>query len=135
VWAAVAAVAALLVGIGGWFLGHSDAPGPRPTALPAHVVSAQLTADHHSVGEVVIWTGKDPWVSMAVEGDLGAGEVACQLRTAHGAPITVGWFALKNGRGYWVSAIGKTGSPVIGAQVVDYSGGVVASATLPPTTL
>ena len=76
-----------------------------PPVAAAPIVTAELSADQHPVGEVIIYTGADPWMSMAVQADLGVATVRCQLRTRDGSTTTLGSFSLSDGYGYWATPL------------------------------
>jgi hypothetical protein len=133
-WAAAAAVAALAIGAVGWVIGDQVSGGSAAAA--SHAVITKLSADGHPVGQVVIETRPIPWISMAVSIGHGDTNVQCQLRTAGGRVITVGWFSLTHGYGYWAAPIATAaGSAVDAAQVVDDQGRVLALARLPAAQL
>jgi hypothetical protein len=134
VLAAAAAVVAVAVGAIGWAVGDQTS---RPPAVAAsHVVMATLAADHRPVGQVVIQTADEPWLSMAVSLGSGDSRVQCQLRAADGRVITVGWFSLAGGHGYWAAPIEASGATALRAvQVADAGGHVLASARLPSVQL
>lgn len=141
---AAAAIAGLGVAAGAWALGFGTSGSPghpsgtvAPTAVPAggHVVRASLMAGGRAVGDVVLRTGRDPWISMAVRqapGGLDGGTVTCRLRTLGGGTAVVGSFTLTGGSGYWAAPVPTT-RPVRAAQLVDAAGRVVASAVLSTT--
>jgi hypothetical protein len=131
---AAAAVLALAIGATGWVIG--DASRPAPAVATGQVVMASLAADHHPVGQVVIDTGSDPWISMALSiGDRDT-PVQCQLRESNGRVITVGWFSLSKGYGYWAAPITlSTDTTLDAAQVSDAQGRVLATAPLHGTRL
>ncbi|HXW39405.1 MAG TPA: hypothetical protein VEJ44_06900 [Acidimicrobiales bacterium] len=129
-WAAAAAVVAVVAGAAGWTIG--DQAGRPPAAASGQVVTAKLTADHEKVGQVVIETRSAPWISMAMEIGSGDRSVQCRLVAADGRVLSVGWFTLSDGYGYWAAPIdAPTGTSVDAAQVTDADGRVLASATLP----
>jgi hypothetical protein len=132
-WAAAAAVAAVVVGMIGWAIG--DQSRPAPAVATGHVVIAKLASDHRPVGQVVINTGPDPWISMAVAMGHGDTQVQCKLRTSDGRLITAGWFSLSRGYGYWAAPIAASGETIDAAQVSDAGGRVLASAPLPGVRL
>jgi hypothetical protein len=128
-WAAAAAMLALVIGAAGWAIG--EASRPSPAVATGQVVMATLAAERHPVGQVVIDTGSDPWISMALSiGDRDT-PVQCQLRESNGRVITVGWFSLSKGYGYWAAPITlSTDATFDAAQVSDTQGRVLAIAPL-----
>jgi len=94
-------------------------------------VTAQLLSSRGDIGEVVIGSGRQPWVSMAVHSSLGDSLISCELRTTSGRTIDIGSFWLSNGAGYWASALQSRSVTITRAQLVDGSGKVVATATIP----
>jgi hypothetical protein len=128
-WAAAAAVLALVVGAVGWAIG--EASSPSPAVATGQVVVAKLAADRHPVGQVVVDTGSDPWISMALAIGNGDTTVQCQLRASDGRVITVGWFSLSKGYGYWAAPITLSADTTLdAAQVSDAAGRVLATANL-----
>jgi hypothetical protein len=130
VWLAAAAALIVVVGGVGWVLGNQN---HQPTQAAGRVVVAKLTGSRGAVGQVVIDSGPDPWMSMAVAIPGGRTTVRCELRTVSGGMTTVGTFTVWKGYGYWAAPIPVIGSTVDGAQVVDMQGHVLASASLSPT--
>ncbi|HLH27791.1 MAG TPA: hypothetical protein VKW77_02680 [Acidimicrobiales bacterium] len=128
--AAVAAAAALVVGTAGWAIG--DQTGHSPALASGHVVVARLASNEGPAGQVVVQTTAEPWISMAVSLGRGDGTVRCQVRTTGGRSITVGWFGLSRGNGYWAAPIeAAAGTSLNAAEVTDMSGHVLARAALP----
>ena len=61
-----------------------------------------------AVGDVVLRTGRDPWISMAVReppGSAVTGAVTCRLRLRGDAPWVAGTFPLTGGDGYWAAPV------------------------------
>jgi hypothetical protein len=130
---AAGVLVAVVVGVGGWVVGDRNA---RPVQPPAgSVVTAQLLADQHPAGQVVLATGAEPWVAMAVAAPVGTETVRCQLRGTDGRTLTLGSFTLSHGYGYWAAPVGTLSSRVQSAQLVDANGHVIASAWFRPLTL
>ena len=122
--AAAAVVAALAVGVGGWFLGQGSS---TPTS---GVATAQLLAGRSPVGEVmIVTTGERPWISMAVHLKVGPTLVKCEIQGAHGASRTLGTFEIVGGYGYWASPL-PWRHGVRSAELVTPSGRVLASASV-----
>ena len=120
---------ALVVGAVGWAIG--EAGGPSTAVATGQVVVAKLAADRHQVGQVVVDTGSDPWISMALAIGHGDTTVQCQLRASDGRVITVGRFSLSKGYGYWAAPITLSADATFdAAQVSDAAGRVLATATL-----
>jgi hypothetical protein len=132
-WAVAAAVVAVVVGAIGWAIGDQSRPAPAVAA--GHVVTAQLASAHRAVGQVVIDTGPEPWISMAVAVGEGDAPVQCRLRTSDGRVVSAGWFSLSKGYGYWAAPITAPGETLEAAQVSDADGRVLASAPLPSVRL
>ncbi len=129
VWLAAAAALIVVVGSSGWVLGDQS---HQPTTAVGRVVVAKLTGDRGQVGQVVIDSGPEPWMSMAVAISDGHTTVRCQVRTVSGQTTTVGTFTLWKGYGYWAAPIPALSSPIDSAQVVDAQGRVLASASMSP---
>ncbi len=125
---AAAVVLGVLIAGGGWLLGsmstHRTAPGAPGVA------AAELSTHGHTVGEVIVTEGPDPWMSVKVDAPLARSEVRCQIRRADGEVHTVGSFVVDAGYGYWATAI-PPGSPVRSAQLLSTNGRVLATAVLP----
>jgi hypothetical protein len=124
-----AAVAAAVLTGGGWIVDHTSTHPPAVAA--AHLVTTHLVADVHPVGQVVLAGGDDPWVSMAVDTDLGHQTVICQLRDQQGQTITVGSFTHTSGYGYWAAPVPARASSITAAQLVDSAGHILATAAIP----
>jgi hypothetical protein len=124
-----AAAVAVIIGASGWAFGSSG----HSTPSNKHLVSAQLLADSHPVGRVIIDTGTDPWMSMAVTDHGGDLIVRCQLRNRDGTLNTVGTFLVMNGYGFWASPV-PHGASITGARLLDAQGHVFASARFHATT-
>ncbi len=125
---AAAVVLGVLIAAGGWLLATMSAHRPGPSA--ADVTTAELSAHGHTVGEVIVTEGSDPWMSVKVDAPLAQTEVRCQIRRADGAVHTVGSFVIDAGYGYWATSI-SPGSPVRSAQLLNTNGRVLATAVLP----
>jgi hypothetical protein len=122
---AAAAVVAMAIGAGGWLVGdRGSSSRPAPAAL-----TSPLVAGGHDVGEVVLYTGARPWLSMYVDTGWGDESVSCQVVTSGGSTVTVGAFELSSGDGYWATSVPVPGSSVRSARLVA-GGQVVAEATL-----
>lgn len=129
-WMAAAAAAVVAAGALGWAVGARTATHPT-TAVSGRVVVAKLADDRRPVGDVVIQARPDPWISMAVSLGGGVQDVQCQLVTSDGGVITVGWFTLSDGQGYWAAPIPSSGRvSLAAAQVADDRGRVLAQAPL-----
>lgn len=141
---AAAVVVAAGLAAGGWALGArstgraAGGSGTGSASVPGgarpsgHVMTAALVAGQRSVGEVVLQTGRYPWISMALEASPNgpeAGTVTCRVRTRAGRLVVLGSFTFAGGYGYWAAPV-PTASPVEAAQLVDRDGRVIASATL-----
>ena len=88
-----------------------------------------LTATHHSVGNVFLYTGGSPWLFMSVDMGSGNEPVTCQLVGADGQVTTLGSFQLADGYGSWGSPDPGTVTPPRGARLVSAAGTVLATAT------
>lgn len=135
--AAVGVAVALAVGLGGWAIGSaSDDPAPPPTAptVPAPpadraLLTADLTAAEHPVGQAFAYTGTSPWVYVSVDADeVGlAGQVRCRLQRNDGSTVTVGPFRVVRGYAYWGGPYPAGSAPVVGIQLLAADGSVVAT--------
>lgn len=129
--AAAVVVLALIAGVAGWLVGTSGGTAHAPSLPSAttngHVVSAELVGQHGPLGQVVLSSGKDPWLSMAVQADVGQGRVRCQAVEGDGRVVTLGSFPVTGGYGYWASPL-PTGTTVRAVRLVDRSGAVLATA-------
>jgi len=124
----VAAAAAGLIGAAGWVVGQTSTH--RPAVADTNLITAELIAHQHPVGQVVVSTSDELWISMAVDTGLAHQTVMCQLLDQHGETITLGSFTLTAGYGYWASPIRAPSSPITTAQIVDTAGHVLATATM-----
>lgn len=132
--AATAVIVAVIVGVAGWAVG-SRVPSPAPTspqvAASGRVVTASLTGNHGTRGQVVLVGGRDPWLSMTVNSGSGSGTVRCQAVVEGGHVLDLGSFSLVGGYGYWAAAL-PTGTSIRGIRLVGGSGAVLASTELGP---
>lgn len=133
--AAAVAAAVVAAGAGGWLVGTTGSGGAggnggAPVAA-GHLLTASLVSGQRRVGQVVVSTGSQPWVAMAVEGMADQQWVTCQLRDGHGAMVTVGSFSLAGGHGYWVAPLPDPSMSVTGARLVGAGGQVMAAADIP----
>jgi len=129
--AAAIVALALIAGITGWLVGTSKATNNPPShssaAANGHAVTADLVGQQGTVGQVVLSAGGDPWMSMAVQGEMGHARVRCQVVESDGHVITLGSFPVEEGYGYWASAL-PTGATVRTVRIADRSGAVLATA-------
>lgn len=132
---AVAAALAAVLAVGGWAIGrHSATVGRLAGGTSRDVMSATFLAGGHVVGQVLAYDGDDPWVAMAVDGDLGNRTVRCELVQRSGATWTVGTVTLHDGYGYWEAPVGPSLSSVTGVELVDAAGQRLATATFPSSS-
>ncbi len=122
-----AAAVAVVVGIGGWVVGHRGTPGGPPLG-GSRVATAAFVSGSHQVGQVIASPGAHPWIYMAVDTGLGDQTVVCQIRERNGGTVTLGSFPLSNGYGYWGAPI-PAASTITGAQLTDTKGRAVATAS------
>lgn len=138
--AAMAAGLALVAGTGGWWLGQSGGPATAPAARVARAaraaaagtVTAPLTGDRGTGGQVVLVGGGDPWLSMTVHTRNARAVLRCQVVGPDGRPVTVGTFRAADGYAYWAAPV-PPGSVVRAVRVVGARGVVLARASLPGT--
>lgn len=122
-----AAAVAVVVGVGGWVVGHRSSAGGSSIG-GNRVATADFVTGTHHVGQVVASPGAHPWIYMAVDTGLGDQTVACQVREGNGTTVTLGSFPLANGYGYWGAPL-PPGSSISGAQLVDAGGHTIATAS------
>jgi len=129
--AAAVVALALIAGITGWLVGTSKATSNPPShssaAANGHAVAADLVGQQGTLGQVVLSAGDDPWLSMAVQGEVGHAQVRCQVVESDGRVITLGSFPVEGGYGYWASAL-PTGATVRTVRITDRTGAVLAAA-------
>jgi hypothetical protein len=118
-----AAVALLIALAAGWFL----APRTQDS-----VVSADLTADGHTVGQAFLYTRSPSWIYMTVNTPGPSEEISCQLQRTDGTWITTGWFSLTSGLGYWGGPSRAVPADVTAIRLLRADGTLLATATLPP---
>ncbi|HVV23568.1 MAG TPA: hypothetical protein VHF06_29295 [Pseudonocardiaceae bacterium] len=127
--AAVAAVAALVFGVGGWVIG-GIAMSTTTTAEQSEFRFAALhTSDNRQVGQVFAYQGIPPWMYMSVATDPSVTSVACQLVRKDGSTVPAGRFQLSAGKGSWGAEITVDPATVVGARLVSTGGKVLATAT------
>jgi hypothetical protein len=125
-----AAAAALALGLG--LTLTSSSPVHTATA-PAHhgkVISADLVEDGATVGHVVAFGGKQPWMSMMLADSTAQGTVHCIVVTANGMTHLVGTFVARQGYGAWIAPLHVNPADIRTAEVVSPSGTVIATASL-----
>jgi anti-sigma factor RsiW len=120
--AAAVAAAALVFGSLGWFDRESSYHPARA------VLAADFVQGGRNVGEVYA-TEKPNWVSMTVRGAQGAAKVTCQLVGRDGSLTTLGSFDLVDGSGSWGAPDPSGFAGAAGAQLLDNTGKVIATAT------
>jgi hypothetical protein len=134
--AALAAAAAALVLVGGTsaateFVSHGAV---APAAVQAPPGAAIRTGTFESVdgrvmGQIVAYRGNPSWVFMNVDGSGYNGAVSCTLQVANGSTVATGAFTLRSGKGEWSKTIHIDTSRLRGANLLNQSGAIVASAT------
>ncbi|MBT2456567.1 hypothetical protein [Streptomyces sp. ISL-86] len=135
--AAVAAALALACGFGGWAVGtavdHTPAPSSPTARANTDLLQAALVADGHEVGRIFAHPGSAGWVYMSVdlEGEGVGGRVQCLLDRTDGTPVSVGWFSLKDGYGYWGAPADVDPATVSGARLLAPDGSLLATAHFP----
>jgi hypothetical protein len=117
----LAAAVALLIALAtGWFL------APR---TEDSVVSAELTADGHTVGRAFLYTRSPEWIYMTVNTPGPSEEISCQLQRTDGTWVTTGWFSLTGGHGYWG---GPATADITAVRLLHWDGTLLATATIRP---
>jgi hypothetical protein len=102
-------------------------PAPQRSSLRTGTFE---TTDGRVMGQIVAYRGSPSWVFMNV-GDMGyTGAIVCRLQVADGSTVATGTFDLHGGQGAWSKTIHVDIARLRGAQLVNASGSVVASATL-----
>jgi hypothetical protein len=130
------AAAALALGIGFSVTSspnqnRDQAAGPTPTSTSSHqVVTADLVSDGKTVGRVMTFDGKKPWMSMMLDDSSARGTVRCVVVTENGKVHTVGTFESHEGYGSWMAPLDVNPATVRTAEVESPSGTVIATATL-----
>jgi predicted anti-sigma-YlaC factor YlaD len=119
-----------LLGALGLGLGLALTSGGGVPATDTTAISANLTADHTSRGEVYLAPGHPGWLLMSVDHAQVTGLVTCRLTTARGETISVGTFWLASGSGTWAYQLPVPADQVKRAWVTTSDGQVVASAVL-----
>jgi len=129
--AAAVVLLAAVIGLGGWAIGRSGRSAATAGISPAPhlLVAAVLQAGGQPVGQVVMSAAPDRWLSMAVDADLGASTVRCEV-VDHGHVVTLGSFSVAGGYGYWATSVPVDPGGITGVRLVTADGHVVARATL-----
>ncbi len=125
--ATLVAAAALVFGPIGWLMGHST--HSAHSASQRLLTEAAFHQGSRDVGEVYAYNDAPMWLTMTVHGVSGGPRVTCELVAADGRLIPLGSFDLVQGSGSWGApdSAGLTG--ITGAQLVDSTGRVLATAT------
>ena len=124
------AAAALALGIGFSVTSspnpnRDQAAGPTPTSTSSHqVVTADLVSDGKTVGRVMTFDGKKPWMSMMLDDSSARGTVRCVVVTENGKVHTVGTFESHEGYGAWMAPLHVNPATVRTAEVESPSGTV-----------
>jgi anti-sigma-K factor RskA len=128
---AVAAVAALVFGVGGWAIGNMNRPTQVASApVDDNIRSAVLWAgNHQEVGQVVTYQGTQPWLYLTVDTGKTTTTVSCELQRADGTNLLMGRFTLVDGKGAWGGALPADPSLFRGANLLSPDGTVLAAAT------
>jgi hypothetical protein len=126
------AAAALALGIGlSVTSSTSTSTSTKQAAAPSHqVVTAALVSDGKTVGHVMTFDGKKPWMSMMLDDSSARGTVRCVVVTEDGKVHTVGTFESHEGYGAWTAPLDVNPATVRTAEVESPSGTVIATATL-----
>ena len=98
--AAAVGLAVIAAGLGGWRIGVSTAPAATGPLTSASL----LTATHHSVGNVFLYTGGSPWLFMSVE-DAPNGTYHVRLVSTDGRTQWLGTCTVRDGTGSWGTSV------------------------------
>jgi hypothetical protein len=135
--AAAATVIAVAAGLGGWGL-RGAAPGSPPAgsmAQPTLHTAALMTASHHTIGKVFLYSGSPGWLYMMVDTGSGNGTVVCQLEGRDRGNTTIGSFRLTGGYGHWGGPEPLQAATVASARLTAADGKVLAAASFSPVRL
>jgi hypothetical protein len=127
------AAAALALGLGLSLASSTPSPTVSAQAGPwraHHVETAALVAKSETVGQVKIFGGDKPWMSMMLADSAARGKVDCVVVTKDGVTRHVGTFVADDGYGAWVAPLPVDPAKVRLARVVSPSGTVIATAAL-----
>lgn len=104
----------------------------RDEALRVAGSGVIVAASGVRVGDIRLVSGQNPFVLIAIDNPRpGSGPVTCQLQLADGRTVIIGSWSYDDVRaGMWAAGIDASLLAAVGMQVVDSSGGVVASASL-----
>ena len=128
---ALAGAALLLVALG-FTLGNNGSP-PVHTTLPdysATPISATLTSQGRSLGQLWISPGTPAWIYMSFDDAGWSGAAWCRVTLKNGRVLDLGVFTVVHGYGAWAARVDAASSTVSSAQVTDATGHVLASATV-----
>lgn len=124
---ALAAAAAVVAGVGGWFAANQSPSAPAVAS--DKIMTGSLTSGGKTVGEMIVTTGDEGWMAMWVHVGTSDETVTCELRLRTGTFVTVGTFALSNGYGYWAAPLPRNATPA-GAQLIGSNRVLAASDAL-----
>jgi anti-sigma-K factor RskA len=131
VTSAAAAVAALGVGLGVTLSSSPSPTAPVAQATAPHMESANLVAQGRTVGHVVYFNGRKPWMSMMLADSGVHGTVNCVVVGKDGVTHKVGTLVVdEDGDGAWYSPLHLNPDHLRAAKVVSPSGAVIATAAL-----
>jgi hypothetical protein len=128
VWLAVAALLIAFVGFGVGSLTNHRTPTSSHTA--AQPLSARLTSNGITLGQVFITPGRPSWIYMTADDGNWSGVAWCRVTLTSGHVETIGRFTLTRGYGAWAARLSAAGDQVRTAELVEVNGKVIASATL-----
>lgn len=119
---AVAAAAAVVIGVSGWLVERGTGAGsPQPQ------LAAEFTAQGRDVGRIEAY-GKPLWLKVTVHGAGMSGPVTCEVVHRDGSVTNMGSFDLVSGSGTWSTPDDGDMTGITAARLVDAGGRVVAVA-------
>ena len=127
------------VGAGaGWFAWGGQHPTVVPfafgTAASGQIETGSLVAGDHTLGKVVVYSGRTSWLFMSLDDGSWSGKANCQVRLVDGKTVPLGTFWLEHGYGAWGVALPPGTGRIQTASVVTDQG-VLASAHFPSGTM
>lgn len=103
------------------------------TTPGGQIETESLVAGGHTLGEVVVDSGRTSWLFMSLDDGTWSGKASCQVRLVNGKTVPLGSFWLEHGYGAWGVALPPGTGRIQTASVV--TGQVVlASAHFPSGT-
>ena len=125
--------AAVMTALLGFTLGavfHPGSDNSQTQSASGRVITADLTADGHPLGNVTISPGRPAWMFVTARDVAWVGTLRCTVTLADGKVDTVGNFRLSGGYGAWGTALAAGSGQVRTVRLIAPDGVILATARL-----